>query len=237
MAEIIDTTNTENGLTHTPKPLLEDMLIPVKQLDKLGRAVEYFVPMPSSPLYKDWSFFQKIAMLKAGPMEKISIPMIAIALMQAEDHNLNVFEGDVYSTGEGRLAYSNKAKIKMALRTGRITGYTCEMKDAPPVESYPFDHDIECTITLNVKGFDKPIVKTQRASEWYMERNPNWNTRPTYMLELNTFAHACEMVNPTDSTDEFGDTVEPNDDLSAKLRASITAVERENLMGVGINTL
>jgi hypothetical protein len=68
--------------------------------------------------------------------------------------------------------------------------------DAPFKRSGYEGKDLECTVTIHVKGWKVPIVHKARLSQWYMERNPNWVSRPEYMLELNTTAHACELVAP-----------------------------------------
>lgn len=194
-------TSTPENAVVAAKPMLSDMVMTVKELDSLGRATEYIVPIPSSSSFKDWTFYQQIAMLKAGAFKTTPIPQIIFAIAYAERMGLDIMQGDVYPNGEGRLATSNKAKIKLALKTGRITGYECAIKDGPLVPDdnpWPLDNDLICTVTLTVKGFDKPIVKTQRGSEWFMPKNPNWSGRPSHMLELNTFAHACELIHPTD---------------------------------------
>jgi len=179
---------------------LSAMTMKVRELDAMGRATEYLVPIPDKSNFAEWSFYQQIAMLKAGAWEKIPVSQVIYAIAYAEKQGLDIMQGDVYSTGDGRIAISNKAKIKLALKTGRICGIkveTIETEDPLVLEGCAVSHELECTVTLKVKGFDEPVVKIQRLSEWYMPRNPNWKFRPQHMLELNTLAHACEIVHPT----------------------------------------
>lgn len=215
----------------SPTLMLSDYMLPIKVLNERGIADRYMVPLPTSSNFNEWSVYQQVAMLKSGVMDKLPIGQILFAIAYARSKGLDIMEGDVYSTGEGRIALSNKAKIKLALRTGRISSYKVaftELPDAPGPEGCTADYDIECTVTLGVQGLGV-IQKVQRLSEWYMDKNPNWRTRPRHMLELNTFAHACELINPTDNSDEYGGPVpEPpaplsNDDLTAKLEAAVAA--------------
>jgi hypothetical protein len=63
--------------------------------------------------------------------------------------------------------------------------------------------DIECTVTIKVKGWDQPLVRTARLSRWYKKGNPNWVGNPEHMLELNTIAHAVEYIpGATGATEE-----------------------------------
>lgn len=230
MADII--TLTEAKL---PTPLLEDMKMTVRELNALGQATTYEVPIPSSSNFGDWSFFQQIAMLKAGAWSKTPVAQVVFAIAYADRLGLDIMQGDVYTTGEGRIATSNKAKIKLALKTGLIKGIevdTVETSDVIDLPGCIAKKDLKCTVTISVKGWDKPIVRSQRLSEWFMERNPNWKGRPSHMLELNTTAHACELVCPSETgPDEYptqlvetSATVE--DDLTQQLKASIEATKK-----------
>lgn len=183
---------------------LADMFVTIRELNELGQAVVYKVPLPSSPAFSDWSLFQQVAMLKAGSWSKTPVPMIVFAIAYANKLGLDIMQGDVYTTGEGRIATSNKAKIKMALATGKILGYEVQFTDTedPGPAECVLDHDILCTISLTIKGMEKPIIKTQSLCEWFVAKNSNWKTRPRHMLEINTFAHACEMINPTATEDD-----------------------------------
>ena len=198
-----------------PKPLTA-MLIPVKELDALGRSTVYEVEFPTSANFAEWSLAQQVAMLKQGAFSKVPVSQIIYAIAYANRLKLDILQGDVYSTGEGRIALSNKAKIRLAQETGRIRSIETTFTKGDPINipDCPHTNDIICTVTVEVVGFTKPLVKTQRLSEWYMPKNPNWKSRPSHMLELNTLAHACELIHPTDNTDEYNEVQEaPKDAL------------------------
>ena len=187
-------------LAPAQRPNINELPIVVRVLAADGRATEYLAPMPTSPYFDEWSFLQQIAMLQNGTFNKVSVPMTAFAIAYAKSKGLDIMEGDVYATSEGRLAISNKAKIKLALRTGLITDYECVLsKTEDPIElpNCSQKTDLICTVTIEVKGFKRPLRRSQRLSEWYMPKNPNWQGRPSHMLELSTFAHLCDLVNPT----------------------------------------
>lgn len=192
------------ALVTSPKPL-DQFAVTIRELDSMGRATEYSVPVPTSPNFEEWSLVQQIGMLKAGGWAKVPISQIVFALAYAAKQGLDIMQGDVYSTGEGRIAISNKAKIKLALRTGRIKGYAAEIVDTDEPIDLPGCRqktDLLCHVSIDVAGMNKPIKRTQRLSEWFMPKNPNWAGRPSHMLELSTFAHACELIHPTDEADE-----------------------------------
>jgi hypothetical protein len=212
---------------------LDTMKMTVKELSPLGVATVYEVPIPNSANFDQWSFFQQIAMLKAGAWQKTPVSQIVFAIAYANRLGLDIMQGDVYTTGEGRIATSNKAKIKMALATGKIEYIevtTVETDDAVSLPGCIISHDLVCTVTVEVKGWKKPIIKTQRLSEWFMASNPNWKSRPTHMLELNTTAHALELVSPSETgPDEYPTIeVEPKlaDTLQAQLQASVAATAK-----------
>ena len=239
MADIITIGNDAKPVAgNAPAPSLDSMKMSVRELNALGQATVYEVPIPASSNFGEWSFFQQIAMLKAGAWSKTPVSQVVYAIAYANRLGLDIMQGDVYTTGEGRIATSNKAKIKLALKTGLIQGIevnTVETDDelTGDAEACSSKFDLVCTVTITVKGWTKPIVRSQRLSEWYMKNNPNWKTRPSHMLELNTTAHACEMICPTETgVDEFpaqlvesSATVE-NDDLIPQLQASIEATKK-----------
>lgn len=193
---------------------LNEMMLSVRELDALGKATTYSVGLPMSSTFKSWTLPQQIGMLKAGAWGKYPIAMIAFAIAYADSLGLDIMQGDVYSTGDGRIATSNKAKIKLAMRTGLIV-------DAPQIVTEETDEPIEldgyegpqlvCTVSVRVKGWDKPLVKTQKLSSWYVKNNPNWRLRPEHMLELNTLAHTLELISPYAETgeDEIGNLTTP----------------------------
>lgn len=56
--------------------------------------------------------------------------------------------------------------------------------------------DLWCKVTISVKGWRHPITKTCYFSEWKMEKNPNWISRPRHMLELRTVKQAARQLIP-----------------------------------------
>lgn len=188
-----------------PTRKLDELNLKVKELDALGRAEEYIVGLPTSPNFAEWSFLQQIAMLKTGAWKSIPVPQVAFAIAYANRLGLDIMQGDVYSTGEGRIATSNKAKIKLAMQTGKIVGINSVVTETErpfSADGCAVKKDLECTVTVSVKGWERPLTLTQRLSEWYVGRNPNWKSRPEHMLKLNTLAHACEYINPTETGDD-----------------------------------
>lgn len=176
----------------------------IRELDASGKATELSIPMPEHSDFARWTLMQQVAMLKKGPWKTSPINEIMFAVAYAQSLGLDVMRGDVFPTGEGRLGTSNKAKIKLALATGQIQGIETSMRELP--EDGPTGcaskKDLECTVIIYVKGWQKPIVRKAKLSRWFKASNPNWKGNPEHMLELNTVAHACEYVHPTATEDD-----------------------------------
>jgi hypothetical protein len=183
----------------------------IRELDAAGKATELEVAMPDSPDFTKWSLMQQVAMLKKGPWKNSPVNEIMFALAYASSLGLDIMRGDVFPTGEGRIGTSNKAKIKLALATGNIIGITSEIKelDEPGPSGCQSKHDLECTVTIHVRGWQAPIVRKAKLSRWFKARNPNWVGNPEHMLELNTVAHACEYVHPTATEDDEAPPLNP----------------------------
>lgn len=214
------------------KPL-ENLALKVKELDAVGRAIEYSVTMPNTVQYATLTVPQKLWLLKSGPLRACSIPMIFSIMVRAEElrretgAKIDELSGDLYSTGEGRIALSNKAKIKIANATGRIEGVDFDIIEGPEISLTGYTGpELICTVTVYVTGFKHPLVLTQTLSEWYMPANPNWKNRPEHMLRLNTYAHACEFIFPGDN-DDAPPTPEPTLKTVAEVFASIAPQEQK----------
>ena len=177
----------------------------VKTFKPDGSSESITIPLPDSPDFEQWTFAQQVGMLKNGVWEKESLQSIIFGLAYAKHIGAEVLEGELFPTGNGRWGTSNKYKIKKGFATGKILGYTTEMKELdvplPQAEKCVQKKDLECTVTLEVKGLSKPIVRRARLSRWFTASNPNWGSRPEHMLELNTLAHAMEFLVPGE-TDE-----------------------------------
>jgi hypothetical protein len=207
----------------------------IKEYDAAGRATEFAISLSMDD--PKWGpRIQTAAILKQSPQWKAAaFPYIIYAVMYAENLGLDVMAGDVFDVG-GRLATSNKAKIKRALASGNIEGIettTVEL-DAPGPDKCVAKKDLECTVTVHVKGWKHPIVRRARLSRWYKGSNPNWRDNPEHMLEMNTTAHACEYVVPGGTE---GDEAPPpvwqtataatmENDLVPALKASILQVNQ-----------
>lgn len=186
--------------TNTIVPVDGEYILEVKEFDAAGKSKTLAIAAPKSPDFNSWSLMQMAVMLKKGPWQARSLQEIIYAIAYAHNLGLDIMQGDVYPTGDGRINTSNKAKIKQALATGMIEGIQVDIKDtaqAITLDGCPQKTDLECTVTVHVKGWKVPIVRTSRLSRWYNKANPNWKGRPEHMLELNTVAHALEYVHPT----------------------------------------
>ena len=170
-----------------------------------GDVQVYSIPMPDSPDFAKWTLVQQIAALKEGVWKDISINQIMFGLAYAHRIGADPLLGDLFPTGNGRWGTSNKYKIRRALATQKVKGWTTEFRDTGLAWNYRKclqQTDLECTVTVEVEGFTKPIVRKALLSRWYIEANPNWASRPEHMLELNTLAHAVEYVDLVGTEDD-----------------------------------
>jgi hypothetical protein len=200
MAEI-DTKPAPTALSKPPAQLTDasKMTFEVREFKQDGSSEVLTIPMPDSPDFAKWTMLQQVGMLKRGMWKTVSIADIFWGLSYAHYIGANVMLGELFPTGDGRWGTSNKYKIKQALATGKIKGFTIDIVDtkrAVELAGCVQKTDLECTVTLEVEGFNKPIVRKSLLSRWWNKSNPNWSGRPEHMLELNTFAHACEYVMP-----------------------------------------
>jgi hypothetical protein len=171
----------------------------VKEFDAAANKVELSCPLPDSTEFAEWSIMQQVIMLKKGMWKSCTIPDILWGLAYARRIGADVMLGELFPSGEGRWGTSNKFKIKEALKTGKIKGFSVDIRDTGEkieLSGCIQKTDLECTVSLDVDGFTKPVVRKARLSRWFMGTNPNWKGRPEHMLELNTFAHACEYIVP-----------------------------------------
>jgi hypothetical protein len=240
----LGTVPQEKLVEAAPAPIeLATASMTVTDMDAMGRKTQYTVTLPTTCNYAELSLPQKIWLLKAGRFSKLPVPLIACAIVYAAQlreqtgANIDELQGDLYcvQNGMGEVTFNltNKAKIKIANATGRIKGFTIVthvLEDTPvELDDCIEDHELECTVTLEVEGLSKPIVKVQRLSEWFAPKNPNWRERPRHMLELNTYAHACEFVSPIETGEDEVPNVTPinaprvgsNDELVSQLTESV----------------
>jgi hypothetical protein len=195
----------EQGSGTAIAPIDGEYLITVKEFDAAGRATTISFPMPETSDFALWSLKQQVGMLKRGPWSNSSLPDITWGLMYARQIGADAVKGDIFPTGAGRWGTSNKYKIRKALESGNIVGIETDIVELNvPINltNCPVKKDLECTATIWVKGWTKPIVRKARLSRWFKASNPNWQGNPEHMLELNTVAHACEYVTPGATEDD-----------------------------------
>lgn len=233
------------GLSAIPKGETQEIIpalgslpcLVVKDYDAAGRCTELSVPMPDSPDFGKWTVVQQIAMLKRGPWQALSLGDIMFGLAYAHSIGADVMKGELFPTGSGRFGTSNKYKIKQALETGRVKFIETAIRDTDEKIDLPGciqKTDLECTVTIGVKGFEKPVVRRARLSRWYKKNNPNWAGNPEHMLELNTVAHACEYIVPGGTEDDEAPPTaafvpplpEPDSNLLEQLTASVASTAR-----------
>jgi hypothetical protein len=186
----------------------------VKDFDAAGKKTELKFSIPTQQDFGQWSVQQQIGMLKQGQWAACNIPTIIWGLAYAFQIGADPIKGEIFPTGQGRWGTSNKFKIRKAIETGNIVGIQVEMRDTEEelrLEKCVAKTDLECTVTITVKGWSAPIVRKARLSRWYKANNPNWQGNPEHMLELNTVAHACEYVpgvTPVTGDDEAPPTID-----------------------------
>ena len=206
----IGTAPTLPGLpnkAYTPEPIYR---LSAREFTATGESMEISCELPTTTNFNEWSVKQQVVMLKKGTWKTASVAEILWGMAYARKLNLDIMAGDVYSVGDGRIATSNKAKIKLAFATQKIKGFDVQFKELnetpASLAQCSQKKDLECTVSLDVEGLNKPIVRRAKLSAWFNPKNPNWTGRPDHMLELNTMAHACEYVHPTETgVDELPD--------------------------------
>jgi hypothetical protein len=187
----------EQANTTALVPVDGEYQIQIKDFDASGKSTAMSIALPDSGDFNTWSLKQQIVMLKRGMWAAVPIPDILWGIAYAVRLDADPIKGDVFPTGQGRWGTSNKYKIRKANETGNIVGIETEMRDTGEkidLLKCVQKTDLECTVTISVKGWAKPIVRKARLSRWYKANNPNWQGNPEHMLELNTVAHACEYV-------------------------------------------
>ena len=176
----------------------------INEFDAAGKSSVLSVPLPQD---EKWgSVLLRAALLKKGGSWKTyDVPTIIHAVVYADNLGLDIMAGDVYCAEEGRLSTTAGAKIKHAMQSDRIVGYSVEMTEGPEI-SIPYTlksqeqvwkgPNWKATVTVRVKGFDAPVVYVTTLAEWFTGRNPNWRTRPAYMLRKNALSKVMEEVAP-----------------------------------------
>jgi hypothetical protein len=198
-------------------------LVRVKEYDAAGQPDNFALAITTDHPVWGEHLMNACVLKQAEQWRQTPLMVVAWASRYAKENGLDIFAGDVYMV-QGRVSTSNKAKIKKALASGLIKGIETtitKLSDPPPQGCTCVPNDLECTATITVAGWEKPIIRKARLSRWFKRSNPNWVSNPEHMLELNTVAHACEFVAPGGTeADEVPYT--PQWDLEDQLRASVT---------------
>lgn len=176
----------------------------ITEFDAAGTKSVLSVPLPQD---EKWgNVLLRAALLKKGGSWKAyDIPTIIHAVVYADNLGLDIMAGDVYCAEEGRLSTTAGAKIKHAMQSGRIASYSVEMTAGPNIKiPYTIKNNSEtwegpnweAKVTVKVKDLDAPVVYVTTLQEWFTGRNPNWRTRPAYMLRKNALSKVMEEVAP-----------------------------------------
>jgi hypothetical protein len=220
-----------NAQAIVPSTVIEgEYMVEVKEFDPAGKVTALSVHIPSSSVFDEWSMMQKVVMLKKGAWRAQPVNEIVFAVAYAKALGLDIMQGDVFPTGNGRIGTSNKAKIKTALATHNIEGIQTEiavLPDAFDASGCVQKKDLECTVTIHVKGWKVPIVRKARLSRWYKGTNPNWKENPEHMLTLNTVAHACELVAPGGTEGDEAPPIAPSTEITTAVKSAIDATPKE----------
>lgn len=178
-------------------PIDGEYQLSVKDFDAAGKSSEFKVMVPNSITSEQASVMLRAAILKKTTWKSADFPTILHAVMYSDRMGLDIMAGDVYTAQGGRLSTTAGAKIRHAMASGRIEGYEVVMSDATGgVPDAPNVKNMKATVTLYVKGWTKPVVYETTLAEWYMPSNPNWKSRPAYMLRRNALSKAMEEVAP-----------------------------------------
>lgn len=199
MAELLESTAIVPSAGASP-----DYTLTINEFDAAGAKSTLAVPLPKD---EKWgNVLLRAALLKKGGSWKTyDIPTIIYAVVYADNLGLDIMAGDVFMATEGRLSTTADAKIKHALASGRLNGYEFTTEEGPivkiPWKTSKADGvwegpNYKTTVTVHVKGWEKPLVYTARLKEWFTGANPNWRDRTVYMLEKNAVSKALALVAP-----------------------------------------
>jgi hypothetical protein len=184
-------------------PASGEYTLNIKDFNADGTTERLAVPLPKD---EKWgNVLLRAALLKRTTWRNNDLPSIIHAVVYADQLGLDIMAGDVYQAEGQRLSTTAGAKIKHGMATGRIVGYTVEITDGPVlefpwktknesgVEKFP---NYQIKVTVQVRDWEKPVVYEATLKEWFVGANPNWRTRPKYMLRLNSLGKAFQEVAP-----------------------------------------
>lgn len=178
--------------------------IEISDFTASGKRENFSIALPED---EKWgSIMLRAGLLKRTTWKTYDIPTILHAVVYADNLGLDIMAGDVYMATEGRLSTTADAKIKHGMASDRIEGLEFETTEGP--EEVSIDYTLKgkaevykgpqltTIVTLNVKGWKKPLVYKAKLTEWFMGGNPNWRNRPRFMLEKNAISKAVQLVAP-----------------------------------------
>ncbi len=186
-------------------PIEGEYQIQISEFSPSGQKSNFMIPVPNHISSQEASVMLRAGILKKTAWKNFDFPTILHAVIYADRMGLDIMAGDVYSADGGRLATTAGAKIRHAMATGRIEGYEVEISDGDAIEipwktsnsSGVFKgSNLKARVTVHVKGWVKPVVYETTLAEWFVGGNPNWKSRPSYMLRRNALSKALEEVAP-----------------------------------------
>ncbi len=224
-----------------PAPLSGEYMVELREVQRDGSISKFGVAVPSTVNSMEASVMLRAAILKRTTWKDFDFPTVLHAVIYADRMGLDIMAGDVYMANEGRLSTTAGAKIRHAMGTGRIAGYKVTIEESKDQISIPYTvggkackfegPELIATVEVSVTGWKEPVVYKTRLSEWFTGRNPNWTTRPEYMLRRNALSKALEEVAPLGvEADEAPPLVESTlTDAKAAVAAAKTQVESEKI--------
>lgn len=175
----------------------------IVEFDAAGKRSVLSMPVPADAVWGDRMF--RAALLKQTTWKEHTVPTILHAVYYSDNLGLDIMAGDVYMAAEGRLSTTAGAKIKHALGSGRIEGYSYKVEPGEAI-SLPWKTskaegnfattNMRVTVTVRVKGWQEPFVYSATLKEWFTGRNPNWRERTEHMLVQNAISKALAFVAP-----------------------------------------
>src|SRR5271167_3916126 len=115
-------------------PIDGEYCIEVKEFDAAGHSTKFSVPVPTSLDANSASLMLRAAVLKRTTWKNFDFPTILHATIYSDRMGLDIMAGDVYMAEEGRLSTTAGAKIRHAMASGRIVGYTVEITNGDDIE-------------------------------------------------------------------------------------------------------
>jgi hypothetical protein len=208
------------------EPLSETAIVPakdtasgytirVRRYDAAGAAQPLIVHIPenaSLASIRDNPLLLAAVLKDGDPVWTSCEPgFVLVAVLHANSLGLDILQGDIYPI-EGRLAVSDKAKIKYALAQNIFSDAPEIITAEGPEIVIPWETrrgkgeyrgpDLITTVKLHVHDWAAPVIYTARLKSWFKGANPNWVSNPHSMLELRAYAKACERVCPVGTQPE-----------------------------------